>query len=139
MMRPRILVGALAGFLAAAPLTALLFLAWRVLSSPFTPFDLFDRLARVLPGPVVTFGIDGLVTVLRWAAPRSVAELAKPAEQGLAVAIFVALLTLLGAAVFVVGAFGPAGRCAPRSRPARSLASAPPASLGRTASLSRQS
>jgi DMSO/TMAO reductase YedYZ molybdopterin-dependent catalytic subunit len=102
-MRPRILVGALVGFLAAAPLTALLFLAWRALATPFTPFDLFDRLARVLPGPVVTFGIDGMVTVLRWVAPGSVAALAKPAEQGLAVAIFVLLLTLLGAAVFTLG------------------------------------
>src|SRR6056297_796663 len=103
MTRPRILVGALVGFLAAAPLTALLYLAWRVVSTPFTPFDLFDRLARVLPGPLVTFGIDGLVTVLGWVAPGSVAELAKPAEQGLAVAIFVVLLSLVGAAVFAVG------------------------------------
>jgi len=106
-MRPRILVGALVGFLAAAPLTALLYLAWRLLSTPFTPFDLFDRLARALPGPLVTFGIDGLVTVLRWVAPGSVAELAKPAEQVLAVAIFAVLLTLLGAAVFAVGRHGP--------------------------------
>ncbi len=100
MTRPRIIVGALVGFLAAAPLTALLFLAWRALATPFTPFDLFDRMARVLPGPLVTFGIDAMVTVLRWVAPGSVAELAKPAEQGLAVAIFVVLLTLVGAAVF---------------------------------------
>jgi DMSO/TMAO reductase YedYZ molybdopterin-dependent catalytic subunit len=107
MLRPRMLTGALVGFLAAAPLTALLYLAWRVLSTPFTPFDLFDRLARVLPGPLVTFGIDGLVTVLRWVAPESVAELAKPAEQALAVAIFVVILTLLGAAVFLAGRRGP--------------------------------
>jgi DMSO/TMAO reductase YedYZ molybdopterin-dependent catalytic subunit len=103
----RVLVGALVGFLAAAPLTALLYLAWRVLSTPFTPFDLFDRLARVLPGPLVTFGIDGLVTVLNWVAPGSVAELAKPAEQGLAVAIFIVCLALLGAVVFAAGRLGP--------------------------------
>ena len=106
MMRPRTLVGALVGFLAAAPLTALLYLAWRLLAAPFPPFDLFDRLARVLPGPIVTFGIDSLVTVLRWVAPGSVAELAKPAEQGLAVAIFIALLTLFGATVFALGRRG---------------------------------
>jgi len=107
MTRPRTLAGALVGFLAAAPLTALLFVAWRLLDTPFTPFDLFDRLARSLPGPLVTFGIDGLVTVLRWVAPGSVAELAKPAEWGLAVAIFAVLLTLLGAAVFATGRRGP--------------------------------
>lgn len=48
-----------------------------------------------------------MVTVLGWLAPGSVAELAKPAEQGLAAAIFVVLLTLVGTTVFAVGRRGP--------------------------------
>lgn len=102
MKRPRILTGALVGFLATAPLGAGLFLAWRAASTPFTPFDLFDWLARVLPGPVVTFGIDTIVNVLRLVAPGSVAELAKPAEQGLAIGMFLVLGAVVGAILFGV-------------------------------------
>lgn len=103
MKRPSILTGALVGLLATAPLTAVLFLAWRVASAPFSPFDLFDWLARALPGPVVTFGIDTMVSVLRTVAPGSVAELAKPAEQTLAIAQFLVLGAVVGAAVFAIG------------------------------------
>lgn len=100
MRRPTIPTGLLVGALVAAPLTAVLFLAWRIAGAPFTPFDLFDWLARVLPGAVVTFGIDAMVTVLRWVAPGSVAELAKPAEQALAVVLFLILGTLAGGSIF---------------------------------------
>lgn len=62
-----------------------------------SPFNLFDGLARVLPGPLVTAGIDALVLVLL-ALGLSVADLAKLAEQLLALALFTALLLLAGGA-----------------------------------------
>ena len=129
MKRPRISVGALVGFLAAAPLAALLFLAWRVASAPFTPFDLFDRMARVLPGAVVTVGIDSLVSMLRFVAPGSVAELAKPAEQGLAVAMFLLALAVAGAVAYAIGRSG-RGRALPAALAVGGLAGVVAVALG---------
>ncbi len=54
-------VGALLAPLLTAPLLALLYLAHSLLGVPFIPFDLFDWLIRVLPGSVITTGIDGMV------------------------------------------------------------------------------
>ena len=43
---------------------ALLYLGEQLASLPFVPFDLFDTLARVLPGGVITAGIDTLVRLI---------------------------------------------------------------------------
>lgn len=110
MRRPNILTGITIGALVTAPLAAVQFLVWRVAGAPFTPFDLFDWLARALPGPVVTFGIDSIVTGLRFVAPGSVADLAKPAEQALAIILFVVLGAAAGGAIFAA-----ANRRAPES------------------------
>jgi len=72
--------GALAGGLLAAPLIGLMYLLDQLAKLPFAPFAFFDWIARVLPGPLVTFGIDLMIDGLRLVG-MSVAAAAKTAEQ----------------------------------------------------------
>ncbi len=102
MKRPRLIsslvTGALFALLLTAPLLGLMFLAQQVVGTPFIPFDVFDLVSRILPGSVVTAGIDGMVGVLT-ALGLSVADTAKLAEQGMAVGLTLGL-ALVGGAVF---------------------------------------
>lgn len=94
-------LGALVGTMLALPLAVVLYagrLAWGL---PFPPFDLFDWLARALPGALVTAGIDGLVTTLRIVG-LSTADVAKTAEQLLALVIFLVGAAVLGGLVTTV-------------------------------------
>ena len=51
-------LGALVGGLLTVPMVAVMYLADKWLNLSFAPYDIFDWIARILPGPVVTFGID---------------------------------------------------------------------------------
>jgi DMSO/TMAO reductase YedYZ molybdopterin-dependent catalytic subunit len=87
MKKLRLGTGALVGALLTAPLIGVMYLAYRLVGLPFVPFDLFDWLTRVLPGPLITFGIDLMIdTMLLLGA--SVADIAKTAEQIMAVLQF---------------------------------------------------
>ena len=79
--------GALTGGLLTAPLVGLLYLGDKLVGLPFVPFALFDWIARVLPGPVVTFGIDLMIDGLRLVG-LSVAAAAKTGEQAGAILLF---------------------------------------------------
>ena len=48
-----------------AAFVAVSFLGWTAVGLPFLPFDLFDWIARILPGSVVTAGIDATVAISR--------------------------------------------------------------------------
>src|SRR3972149_1065558 len=56
--------GALVGALLTAPLLAVMYLGDQLAGLPFVPFDLFDWMTRVLPGPVVTFGVETMINTL---------------------------------------------------------------------------
>ena len=71
--------GALAGALLTAPLIGLMYLFDKLAGLPFVPYALFDWIARVLPGPVVTFGIDLMIDSMLLAG-ISVAAASKTAE-----------------------------------------------------------
>jgi len=86
MRSPSVGAGALAGVLLTPPALALLFVLHLAAYLPFPPFDVFDWTARVLPGGLVTFGIDTIVSLIEFVAPGETASLAKAAEQTLAVA-----------------------------------------------------
>ena len=76
--------GALVGALLTAPLIALMYLADELAGLPFVPHDLFDWATRVLPGRLVTFGIDMMIdSMLLFGI--SVADTAKTAEKVIAV------------------------------------------------------
>lgn len=79
--------GALAGLMLTAPLVAIMYLANKWFNLSFPPFDVFDWVARMLPGPVVTFGIDLMVDSLMLIG-MSVKDFAKTAEQIMAIGIF---------------------------------------------------
>ncbi|MEX2542802.1 MAG: molybdopterin-dependent oxidoreductase [Trueperaceae bacterium] len=86
-----------------------------MLAVPFVPFELFDWLARVLPGAVVTFGIDLIVALI---SPLDLGELsavAKAVEQALAVGIFLAAGAALGALLFGLSGTLPARMWYPTS------------------------
>lgn len=75
------------GVLLIAPVIAVLFLAATVLGASFPPYTLFDFISRVLPGNIVTFGIDLLVGIVRGLNLGPTASTAKTAERVLAVII----------------------------------------------------
>ncbi|MFN2142466.1 MAG: molybdopterin-dependent oxidoreductase [Candidatus Promineifilaceae bacterium] len=101
-MKIRIIaLGALAGGLLTAALTAVLYLANQLLNLPFVPFDLFNWVTRVLPGDLVTFGIDTMINIMLFLGVN-VAESAKTAERISAVLQFMALGILVGALYFAV-------------------------------------
>lgn len=79
--------GSLVGVMLAAPMIAMMYVAQHLVKFSFTPFDLFDWIARLLPGPVVTFGIDRMVDILLLFG-ASVSGTAKTAEQSMAVGLF---------------------------------------------------
>ena len=71
----------------SAPFIAVSYVGWKLLGLPFVPFDLFDWIARALPGPVVTFAIDLAVTGSGALQLRSTADAAKTADQLMAIAV----------------------------------------------------
>jgi len=85
MRKPGFWMGALVGGMATAALIALYFAADALVGLPLVPYDVFDWIARTLPGGVITFGIETMVNVLI-ALNVNVSEAAKLAEQGMAVA-----------------------------------------------------
>ncbi len=102
MKKPGIATGAVVGAILTAPLIAVLYLGWRVLGLPFVPFDLFDWVARVLPGRVITFGIDSMVKGIRALGVTDTGSAAKAAEQIMAVALFIIGGMVAGAVLFAV-------------------------------------
>ena len=104
MKRLSIGTGALSGALLAAPLIGVMYLADKLAGLPFVPFDLFDWIARVLPGPVITFGIDLMIDAMRLVGV-SVAETAKTAERALAILQFFFMGVVGGALFFAVVRF----------------------------------
>lgn len=95
MTRPSIRVGVLLGAFTSLAVIALSYLAERAAGMPFLPFDLFDWVARLLPGGVITFGIDLMVAVIRALRLGPTDATAKLAEQTLAL-----LQVIAGGAVF---------------------------------------
>jgi len=91
--------GAFVGVLLTAALTGLTYLVNRLVGLPFVPFELFDWVARVLPGPVVTFGIDRMIDALLLLGV-SVADTAKSAERAIAVIQFLGMGAVVGAVFF---------------------------------------
>lgn len=115
MVKKTLLPGALLGLLITLPLIGVMYLGFVVAGMPFAPYDLFDWLTRVLPGDLVTFGIDTMIDTMRL-LQISVADSAKTAERISAVllfltggivagAIFMAVLDRVKQSPVIVGSF----------------------------------
>ncbi|HEU0020158.1 MAG TPA: molybdopterin-dependent oxidoreductase [Dehalococcoidia bacterium] len=101
LVRPSVGYGGLSGGLLTAPLIAVMYLIDQVAGVPFVPFALFDWITRVLPGPVVTWGIDLMIDALRLVG-LNVADAAKTAEQIGAVLLFGFVGVVVGSFSFAV-------------------------------------
>lgn len=65
------------------PLISVSYLASELVGVSFAPFDLFDWVTRVLPGSVVTFGIDLMIDVIG-VFGAGISDTAKSAERAIA-------------------------------------------------------
>ena len=101
MNRRTVALGALAGSLLTAALTSLMYLANQWPGLPFVPYDLFNWITRVLPGDLVTFGIDTMIDTMLFLGV-DVVDSAKTAERASAVLQFLAMGTAGGAVYFAV-------------------------------------
>ena len=100
MRKPGVLTGAVAGAMLTAALIGVLYLARQVAGLPFVPFDFFDWIARTLPGPTITFGIDTMVGIIRGFDLGETSTVAKIAEQIMAIGGLWIAGILAGAALF---------------------------------------
>lgn len=96
MKRKAFAWGILYGSLAGIVVVALTYLGERLLGLSFLPFDIFDWLARVLPGPLVSFVIDLIVRTTGQLDVGPTASIAKQIEQGIAVFEFILAGAIFG-------------------------------------------
>ena len=94
-----IFTGALVGGLLTAPLIALLSLGNQLFGLPFVPYSVFNWVSRVLPGSVITFGIDLMIDSMLLLG-INVADTAKLAEQAMALILFLVYGIFAGAICF---------------------------------------
>ena len=94
LRKPSLWLGALVGGFLTMTLTSLLFLADQVAGLPFIPFDVFDYVSRILPGALLTFGIDMMVEMIIAFNMGETSAAAKTAEQLMGLAGFLALGTV---------------------------------------------
>jgi DMSO/TMAO reductase YedYZ molybdopterin-dependent catalytic subunit len=94
-------LGALIGGLLTAPLMGIMYLANQLVDSPFPPFDFFNWIARVLPGPIITFGIDTMIDTMLFLG-LDVADTAKTAERSMAIIQFLGMGIVIGALFFAI-------------------------------------
>ncbi len=98
--KPSASQGAVVGIILTLPFLAIFFVSQALFGTPFVPFDLFDWLARILPGGLVAFGIDMIVSIIAGLNLENTSGSAKTAEHILAMIITVALGGIIGAVVF---------------------------------------
>jgi DMSO/TMAO reductase YedYZ molybdopterin-dependent catalytic subunit len=100
--RPGALSGAMVGVMLTASLIAVFYLAWRLAGLPFVAFDVFDWMARTLPGYVIAFGIDAMVSVIRALHLGPISEVAKTAEKAMAIVGLLVTGAIAGAVLFAL-------------------------------------
>jgi DMSO/TMAO reductase YedYZ molybdopterin-dependent catalytic subunit len=100
--KPGLLLGALIGLILIVPVVAIFFLGDALLGLPFVPFDVFDWIARVLPGEVITFGIDIIVKTIRTFNLGETSSTAKIAEHLMAIAGLIGTGVVAAAVFFFV-------------------------------------
>ncbi|MCY4024507.1 MAG: molybdopterin-dependent oxidoreductase [Anaerolineaceae bacterium] len=92
--------GALAGLLLTIPLVAIFWLADAFLGTPFVPFDVLDWAARNMPGGLITFAIDTMVSIITALQLGETSTAAKAAEQLMGIAGMVISGVVVGAVFY---------------------------------------
>ncbi|MBL8154380.1 MAG: molybdopterin-dependent oxidoreductase [Anaerolineae bacterium] len=98
--RPTLWMGALVGAFWTVMLIAVFALAAQLLGTPFVPFDVFDWMARVLPGDIIRFGVGLIVSLIRTFQLGETSSVAKLGEQIMAVAGLFVTGIVIGALLF---------------------------------------
>jgi DMSO/TMAO reductase YedYZ molybdopterin-dependent catalytic subunit len=93
-------MGALVGAFWTVILIAVFALAAQLLGTPFVPFDVFDWMARVLPGDIIRFGVGIIVSIIRTFQLGETSSVAKLGEQLMAVAGLFITGIVVGALLF---------------------------------------
>jgi len=102
MRRPSLFLGAILGGLTSLPLIALSYLGQQLAGLPFVPFDLFDWLARVLPGGIITTGIDTMVRVIKLLSLGPTSTTAKRIEQSSGILLVIVGGVIVGLIVALI-------------------------------------
>lgn len=92
-----ILKGGLIGLGLNTAALAVFWVSSAITGLPFVPFTWFEWLSRILPGSVITTGIESMVSVIRAFNIGPTSSIAKLAEQGMAILFFLAAGLVLGA------------------------------------------
>lgn len=100
--RPGIITGALVGLMLTAPLIIIYFLGDQLAGLPLVPFDLFDWIGRILPGEVITQGIDAIVRTIDTFNLGETSAAAKTIENVMAVGMLLGVGILGGAVLYPV-------------------------------------
>lgn len=99
--QPSLKIGALFGLLVSLPILAIQAVASALFGTAFLPFVVFDFIARVAPGFVITQSIDAMVAVLAGLG-LSVADTAKTVEQMIGIVLVVIVAAVVGQIVFAL-------------------------------------
>jgi DMSO/TMAO reductase YedYZ molybdopterin-dependent catalytic subunit len=83
-------------------LIGLTYLGSQLAALPFIPFDLFDWMARVLPGAVVRFGVETIVSIVTALQLGPTDSTAKLSEHIIGIVQFIAAGLILGAILIVI-------------------------------------
>ncbi|HRF98531.1 MAG TPA: hypothetical protein PLZ51_25160, partial [Aggregatilineales bacterium] len=91
--------GIFIGGLFTLPLITFLFLADNLLGLPFLPFDVFSFVRDLIPGAILTFGIDSMIAVIRIFG-LDLDTSAKLAEQAMAIGMVVVIGSIVGGIIY---------------------------------------
>ena len=97
MKRQALARGALAGLLISVPVMAIMAIGQQLIGLPFVPFDLFDWMARVLPGGLIRTVIASMVSLIGGLRLGPTDTTAKFLEQSIAIVQFIVGGMLFGA------------------------------------------
>jgi DMSO/TMAO reductase YedYZ molybdopterin-dependent catalytic subunit len=91
------------GLLVGGAVIAVTYLGHLLAGLPYLPFDIFDWMARTLPGGLIARSIDAMVGVIRGLRLGPTASTAKLAEQGMALGQFAGTWFVFGIVLALAG------------------------------------
>lgn len=100
-LKPKLETGALVGLIVGLPVLAIQAVVAALIGTAFIPFVLFDFIARVTPGALITQAIDTMVNTLV-VLGLSVADTAKTVEQAAGIVMVIIAGALVGLLIFAI-------------------------------------
>jgi DMSO/TMAO reductase YedYZ molybdopterin-dependent catalytic subunit len=97
MKKKQAITGAAISFLISIPWLAISYAGQQISKLPLVPIDLFEWITRVLPGGVVTAGLEVMIQALQALQIGSLSSLGKALEFVMAYFLALMTLTILGA------------------------------------------